>query len=97
MEAPSLALPVVNIGMRQQGRDRAANIIDVEPDVAAIVVAIARALSSEFRASLKDMQNPYGDGDSAARIVRILESVPLGEELLLKRARTVAETPLASA
>ena len=42
-------------------------------------------------------QNPYGDGDSAARIVRILESVPLGEELLLKRARTVAETPLASA
>jgi len=96
MEAPSLGLPVVNIGMRQQGRERAANIIDVEPDAAAIVAAIERALDSEFRASLDGLQNPYGDGDSAARIVRILESVPLGEELLLKRARTVAVPPLAS-
>jgi UDP-N-acetylglucosamine 2-epimerase (non-hydrolysing)/GDP/UDP-N,N'-diacetylbacillosamine 2-epimerase (hydrolysing) len=96
MEAPSLALPVVNIGMRQQGRERAPNIIDVEPDAAAIVTAIKRALDSEFRASLDGLQNPYGDGDSAARIVRILESVPLGEELLLKRARTVAAPPLAS-
>lgn len=97
MEAPSLALPVVNIGMRQQGRERAANIIDAEPDAAAIVAAITRALSSEFRVSLEGMHNPYGDGDSAARIVRILESLPLGEELLLKRARVVAEPPLASA
>ncbi len=89
MEAPSLVLPVVNIGMRQQGRERAANVIDVEPDAAAILAAITRALGSEFKESLDGMQNPYGDGRSAVRIVRVLESVPLGEELLLKRAQPV--------
>ncbi len=86
MEAPSLKLPVVNIGMRQQGRERAANVIDVEPAAPAILEALARALSSEFRTSLDGMENPYGDGRAAQRIVRILEDVPLGEELLLKRA-----------
>jgi len=96
MEAPSLALPVVNIGLRQQGRERAANIIDVEAEAAAIVAAVTRALGSDFRASLDGMQNPYGDGDAAARIVRILESVPLGEELLMKRAVRAAAPPLAS-
>ncbi len=34
MEAASFALPVVNVGMRQQGRERARNIIDVPADSA---------------------------------------------------------------
>ena len=29
MEAASFALPVVNVGMRQQGRERARNVIEV--------------------------------------------------------------------
>jgi UDP-N-acetylglucosamine 2-epimerase len=33
------------------------------------------------------MENPYGDGQASARIVATLASVPLGEELLIKRAR----------
>jgi hypothetical protein len=37
------------------------------------------------------MVNPYGDGTAAERIVGILETVPLGEEILLKRAVDVAE------
>src|SRR6058998_3990400 len=31
IEAPSFALPVVNVGSRQRGRLRAANVVDVEP------------------------------------------------------------------
>jgi len=85
MEAPSLQLPVVNVGLRQQGRERAANIIDVEPEAAAIVAAVARATTPEFRHGLTGMSNPYGDGRAADRIVEVLGGVPLGEELLLKR------------
>ncbi len=86
MESPSLALPCVNVGMRQRGRERAANILDAEPDEDAIVEALARARSREFRESLRGMSNPYGDGDAARRIVETLACVELGEKLLIKKA-----------
>jgi UDP-N-acetylglucosamine 2-epimerase (non-hydrolysing)/GDP/UDP-N,N'-diacetylbacillosamine 2-epimerase (hydrolysing) len=83
-EAPSFRLPVVNVGNRQQGRIRAANVIDVEPDAGAIEGAVRRALGPGFRASL-DGTNPYGDGHASERIVDVLRSVDLGVELLGKR------------
>jgi UDP-hydrolysing UDP-N-acetyl-D-glucosamine 2-epimerase len=86
MEAASFALPVVNIGFRQKGRERARNILDAEPNVAAIQEKIAEAGSSSFRESLAGITNPYGDGHAAERIVQILTSVPLSQELIVKRA-----------
>ncbi len=86
METPALALPCVNVGMRQQGRERARNIIDVTADVNSICSGLARALDPAFRAPLDGMENQYGDGRAAARIVNVLRDVPLGEELLVKRA-----------
>jgi UDP-N-acetylglucosamine 2-epimerase len=35
------------------------------------------------------MTNPYGDGCASQRIVRVLTSLSLGEELLIKRARAI--------
>ncbi len=87
METPSFALPTVNIGMRQQGRERARNILDAAPEKADILAKVAIASSAEFRRSLAGMQNPYGDGDAAATIVNVLTSVPLGEDLLVKKSR----------
>lgn len=83
MEAASFALPVVNVGMRQQGRERAANTLDAPADAAAIGTALARALNPEFRASLAGMANPYGDGTAARTIVRVLTTVSL-DGLLVK-------------
>jgi len=85
MEAASLELPVVNVGIRQQGRTRAANIIDAAADGAAINDALAAATSPAFRASLAGMTNPYGDGHAAEAIVEALASAPTGERLLIKR------------
>jgi UDP-N-acetylglucosamine 2-epimerase (non-hydrolysing)/GDP/UDP-N,N'-diacetylbacillosamine 2-epimerase (hydrolysing) len=84
MEAASFALPVVNVGMRQQGRERARNVIDAPAETAAILDAITKALSVEFRNSLRGMANPYGDGTAAKTIARILTTVPL-ESLLIKQ------------
>jgi UDP-N-acetylglucosamine 2-epimerase (non-hydrolysing)/GDP/UDP-N,N'-diacetylbacillosamine 2-epimerase (hydrolysing) len=88
METPSLALPAVNIGLRQEGRERARNIVDVEPDVTAILAGVETAKAPSFRASLDGMTNPYGDGRAGERIAAILADVELGQRLLVKRSVT---------
>jgi UDP-N-acetylglucosamine 2-epimerase (non-hydrolysing)/GDP/UDP-N,N'-diacetylbacillosamine 2-epimerase (hydrolysing) len=89
METPSFALPAVNLGLRQQGRERAMNVIDAPPSVLAILEAIRTAKSTEYRNSLRDMTNPYGDGCASETIVRVLTTVPLTQELLLKRHASI--------
>lgn len=85
IETPAFALPTVNVGDRQNGRTRAANVIDVPPTEEAITRGITKALDPEFRKSLAGMTNPYGDGHAAVRIVDVLASVPLDQRLLTKR------------
>jgi UDP-N-acetylglucosamine 2-epimerase (non-hydrolysing)/GDP/UDP-N,N'-diacetylbacillosamine 2-epimerase (hydrolysing) len=86
METASFALPTVNIGMRQKGRERARNVIDVAPTMEAILDGLVRARSPEFRASLAGMENPYGDGHASERIANVLTSVALDQRLLLKQS-----------
>jgi UDP-N-acetylglucosamine 2-epimerase (non-hydrolysing)/GDP/UDP-N,N'-diacetylbacillosamine 2-epimerase (hydrolysing) len=85
METPSFALPTVNVGLRQQGRERARNVIDAPAERVAILEAVRRAKSAEFRDSLRGMTNLYGDGNATEKIVQVLTSVPLGQKLLMKR------------
>ncbi len=89
MEAASFALPVVNVGFRQKGRERARNVLDAAPEAHAIIDAMSRAMSSEFRAALAGMANPYGDGHAAETIVQVLTTTPLGDPLLVKHANAV--------
>jgi UDP-N-acetylglucosamine 2-epimerase (non-hydrolysing)/GDP/UDP-N,N'-diacetylbacillosamine 2-epimerase (hydrolysing) len=85
IEAASFALPVVNVGIRQRGRERGCNVLDAEPTVDSILDRVATARSDSFRQSLKGMENIYGDGEASGRIVAVLASTPLGEELLVKK------------
>lgn len=84
-EAPSFELPVVNIGTRQAGFERAANVIDVPCSADAISDAIGKATAAAFRSGLRGMRNPYGDGHSGARIVDTLRTIPLDDRLLRKK------------
>jgi GDP/UDP-N,N'-diacetylbacillosamine 2-epimerase (hydrolysing) len=75
IEAATFETPVINIGSRQNLRERNANVIDVTTDAAEIGQAIRRALSGpKF-----DGRNVYGDGQSGPRIVNLLASVDLSE------------------
>jgi UDP-hydrolysing UDP-N-acetyl-D-glucosamine 2-epimerase len=85
IEAASFRLPVVDVGIRQRGRLRAANVIHAEADTASITTAIERACSDEFRHALDGLVNPCGDGHAGERIAEILATVPLDEKLLVKR------------
>lgn len=70
-EAPSFNVPTVNIGDRQARRLRADSVIDCAPDVQGIRTAIEQALSLDC----VDVINPYGDGQSAPRIVGKLSEI----------------------
>lgn len=83
VEAPSLGIPVVNVGPRQGGRLRAANVIDVASEASAINRAIARALTPAFRSRARRARNPYFRAGASRRIARILASFPL-DGILLK-------------
>lgn len=85
IEAPSFALPVVNVGSRQRGRLRGANVIDVAPTREEILRGIEAALAPGFRQRLEGRPNPYGDGRAADRIVRVLREVELDARLIQKR------------
>ena len=77
-ETPTMRIPAINIGNRQQGRERAENVIDVPNDKISILKGINKALYDEsFKNMVDQIQNPYGDGTSAEQIVRILKTVSL--------------------
>ncbi|MBE3142425.1 MAG: UDP-N-acetylglucosamine 2-epimerase (hydrolyzing) [Planctomycetes bacterium] len=84
LEAPSFQLPVVNVGTRQLGRVRAANVLDCGYEKKDIMDALYISLSLKFRTSLAGLVNPYGDGNAADRIVTLLKEVDLDKNLLIK-------------
>lgn len=85
IEAPSFGVPCVNVGRRQANRLRGLNVIDCGHDAAEIRASIAKACSAEFKASLREMKNPYGDGRSSSRILQVLRTTPVDSRLLTKQ------------
>ena len=85
IEAASFRLPVVNVGVRQRGRVRGANVIDAACEREAIARALLTARSAAFRDGLAGLRNPYGDGHAASAILRTLKEIPLDDTLVMKR------------
>jgi UDP-hydrolysing UDP-N-acetyl-D-glucosamine 2-epimerase len=72
-ECAWLGVPAVNIGTRQQGRDRGGNVIDVDYDRRAIMAALRR----QFGAGRLPSDPLYGVGDAGQRIADVIARVPL--------------------
>jgi UDP-hydrolysing UDP-N-acetyl-D-glucosamine 2-epimerase len=72
-ECSYLGVPAVNIGSRQQGRERGGNVIDVDHDRAAISAAIAQHIA-RGRAPADHL---YGDGKAGKRIASCLATAEL--------------------
>ena len=86
IEAPFFGLPVVNIGTRQQGRQRADNVIDAPHNQEIIEQRIRQALNDiAFIQKARHCENPYGDGKAGERIAQILAQTPLDREFLQKK------------
>jgi len=77
-ETPTMGIPAINIGNRQNGRERAENVIDVANEKNAIIAGIQKALYDiEFIEMVRNIENPYGTGNSAEKIVNILREISL--------------------
>lgn len=77
IEAPSFKIGTINIGDRQKGRIKAKSVIDCGANYQNIKRAIEVLYSSEFQEILKNVVNPYGDGNAAPRIKNILKNADL--------------------
>jgi UDP-hydrolysing UDP-N-acetyl-D-glucosamine 2-epimerase len=86
IEAPAFKLAAVNIGSRQDGRERAANLIDVGYDKEQISSAIRKIIrNKDFKNTVKRCKSVYGDGKAAGKITRVLSKIRIGRELLNKQ------------
>lgn len=83
-EAPACGKPTVNIGDRQKGRLRANSVIDCSEDRVSIVKAIQLALTPAFAALARKTTSPYGSGDVAEKIVKVLKICNLNDILKKK-------------
>lgn len=73
IEAPTLKIATINIGNRQKGRTRADSVINCNVDRVEIENAMQKTRDPNFRTQLKGVKNPYGDGNTANKIVEVLE------------------------
>ena len=86
MEAPFLKIPSINIGTRQSGRPTTISVIDVSYDKNKIKQAISKIVNDKkFLQKVKNQKNIYGNGNSAQKIVRILETVDLDKIPIQKK------------
>ncbi len=72
-ECAYLGVPVINIGSRQNRRDRGENVVDVSYDENDIVSSINAILSKNLRTT----SQVYGGGDAGERIAKLLKELPL--------------------
>ena len=74
-EAASLKIPAINVGLRQTGRYADKNVIFCGTSFEEISKSLDKALSKDFLEKLNDLQNSYGDGNSAKKAYEIIKSI----------------------
>src|SRR6185437_6304603 len=72
-ESGYLGIPVVNIGSRQSGRDRAQNVLDVDYERN----EIARGINKQVENGRFPSDGLYGSGEAGVKIADLLASVEL--------------------
>jgi UDP-hydrolysing UDP-N-acetyl-D-glucosamine 2-epimerase len=75
LESPSIPIPAINVGKRQIGRFADKNIIYSCNDYDSIKNAILLATSEEFKSSLKNLKNTYGEGKSAELAHKFIKEI----------------------
>lgn len=89
-ETPVFGCPTVNVGTRQQGRLRGANVIDSGYEPEAIESAVNACLFDEnFRNVCRTADNPYGLGDAGRKIADVLATLPYDRHRLLTKKMTL--------
>lgn len=75
LEAPSLKIPTINVGDRQNGRLKAKSVLDVPSNSRIILKAIKKIYSKKFKNILNKTKNPYDFGNASINTYKILKKV----------------------
>ena len=85
IESSTFKTPTINIGRRQYKRLRPKNVLDIEEfNVRKIISLIKKSQTKSFRLKIKNIRNPYGDGNSSSKIINILSNTKIDDKLLIK-------------
>ena len=85
IEAPSFHIPTIDIGDRQKGRIAGGTVIHCNPDAKSISEAIEKAESDSFRMEIKNLANPYGDGNTSEKIIDAIKDYLLNDKIDIKK------------
>ena len=86
LETAHFKVPCINVGLRQEGRERGHNVVDVPQDQNAIAAELRRILSdAAYRESLQRAENPFGEGRCAEIVVSVLKQTAHDSHLLAKQ------------
>ena len=77
VEVPSMGIPTLNIGIRQQGRLAADSVVNCGVDEQQIVHGLQKVLSPEWREYCRRVANPYEQPNTLQRIVDVVCNTPL--------------------
>lgn len=77
VEVPSMHIPTLNIGIRQNGRQRAASVVDCGVSLEEINAGLDCVLSESCRQNAREVHNPYEQPDTLQRIVDVVCNTPL--------------------
>lgn len=87
-EAATYKVPVINVGHRQDGRERGKNVVDATATTQRVRLAIQKVQTPAFIRTLTKLRNVYGEGDATLRIYRAIHKIIQTRdtrELLYKR------------
>ncbi len=86
IDTSGFGTPTINIGIRQEGRERGFNVIDSTHDIESIKAALESTLyDDEFRNKARTVKSPYGNGKAGQKIAKILSEIKINEDLLQKQ------------
>ncbi len=85
IETPYFNLPFVNVGLRQNYREKGANVIDTGTTEELIRESIEKGLDSNFRNELREVPRLFGDGTSNKKIYEILHGIDINSKLFHKK------------
>lgn len=77
LEVPSLGIPTLNIGDRQNGRIAAESVYNCASDKISVLEGLDKVLSKEFREMAYVVRNPYEKANTAEEIFKVISSYPL--------------------
>lgn len=80
IEAASFSTPVLNLGSRQNLRERSANVLDVPLDESSLASAVASVLAGRRQL----VTNVYGNGQAGMRMTELLRDLAIDAKLLAK-------------